>query len=134
MPPSPGPPPGMYGNSTSPGMGPPHHHPMAPPVPGGHHHMGAVGHPMTNMMPPHSNSHHDGPMPPPSSTPNSHSLPTPSIQSDSGMDGMHDSGPLTTTASGNYFTAFEFRSNLRTCRAFLRLNLIFSFHFIFQVI
>lgn len=101
MPPSPGPPPGMYGNSTSPGMGPPHHHPMAPPVPGGHHHMGAVGHPMTNMMPPHGNSHHDGPMPPPSSTPNSHSLPTSSIQSDSGMDGMHDSGSLTTTASGN---------------------------------
>lgn len=105
MPPSPGPPPGMYGNSSpGPGMGPPHHHPMGPPVPAGHHHMGAgMGHPnMANMMPPH-NSHHDSPMPPPSSTPNSHSLPTPPIQSDASMDGMHEGGgPLTTAASGEF--------------------------------
>lgn len=107
MPPSPGPPPGMYGSSSSPGMGPPHHHPMGPPVPGSHHHMGpGMGHPMANMMPPHGNSHHEGPMPPPSSTPNSHSLPTPSIQCEAGMDGMHDSGGLTTSASGKCMIRF----------------------------
>lgn len=103
MPPSPGPPPGMYGSSSSSGMGPPHHHPMGPPVPGSHHHMGpGMGHPMANMMPPHGSSHHDSPMPPPSSTPNSHSLPTPSIQSESGVDGMHDGGGLSASSSGKF--------------------------------
>lgn len=98
MPPSPG---SYPNNSTPPGMGPPHHHPMGPP-----HHAG-MGPPPT-MGPPNSHSgHHEGvgPMPPPSSTPNSHPTMTHSDVTTSinpppvGPGELHDNG-ITTTATG----------------------------------
>lgn len=76
-----------------------------------------MNHPMSNLMPPHGNSHHDSPMPPPSSTPNSHTLPAQSIQSDSMMEGvMHESaGVLNSTATGELYTVMYKHSRIRAC-------------------
>ena len=102
MPPSPG---SYSSNSTPPGMGPPHHHPMGPP-----HHPG-MGPPPT-MGPPnsHSGHHEGGPMPPPSSTPNSHSVMGHTEVSASGNPpgavDLHDNG-ITTTATGLLYSSIH---------------------------
>lgn len=100
MPPSPG---SYSSNSTPPGMGPPHHHPMGPP-----HHPG-MGPPPT-MGPPnsHAGHHEGGPMPPPSSTPNSHPgmghVEVSAPGNPPGPVDLHDNG-ITTTATGTVMTS-----------------------------